>query len=387
MTNLNNFDFVLPTIIKFGYGRAGEAGTEAAALNCKKAMIVTDKGIVAAGLLESITRSLSEKGIPLAVFDEVEPNPRDTTVQRGYEKAAAEGIDLLIAVGGGSSMDVAKAIGVVLTHGGVINDYEGLDAVVRPITPIIAIPTTVGTGSEVTFWSVITDTNRKFKMSVGSPLIAPKVALVDPLMVSKLPPKITASTGIDALTHAIEGYTCLLSEPLTDAMALYAIEQISENIRQAVFTDSVESKANMLIGSLIAGIAFGNSDIAGVHSMAEAVGGVYDTPHGIANAILLPYVMEYNYLADPRKHARIALAMGENIQGLTERDAAHRAVGAVKTMNDDLSIPSLKDVGVLEKDLESLAERSFANVSSGSNCRIMTKNDYLEIFKKAFNAG
>lgn len=386
MANLSNFDFILPTVIKFGYGRAEEVGTEAANFGCKKAMIVTDKGIIGAGLLEGISSSLAEKKIPVVIFDEVEPNPRDTTVQRGAEKAAAEAIDLLIAVGGGSSMDVAKGIGVVLTHGGVINDYEGLEAVVKPITPIIAIPTTVGTGSEVTFWSVITDTKRKFKMSVGSPLIAPRVALVDPLMVSKLPPKITASTGIDALTHAIEGYTCLLAEPLTDAMALYAIEQISENLRRAVFTDCAESKANMLVASLIAGIAFGNADIAGVHSMAEAVGGVYDTPHGIANAILLPYVMEYNYLADPKKHARIARAMGEDIQGLTELEAAYKSVEAVKRMNRDLSIPSLKEVGVLEKDLEALSERSFANVSSGSNCRIIAKNDYLQIFKKAFNA-
>lgn len=384
MASLSNFDFILPTIIKFGYDRALEVGTEAINLSCKKAIIVTDKGIIAAGLLEGILRSLSEKKIPVTIFDEVEPNPRDTTVQKGVEKARLEGIDLIIAVGGGSSMDVAKAMGVVLTHGGVINDYEGLDAVVKPITPIIAIPTTVGTGSEVTFWSVITDTKRKFKMSVGSPLIAPRVALVDPLMVSKLPPKITASTGIDALTHAIEGYTCLLAEPLTDASAIYAIEQISENIRQAVFTDCEESKTNMLLGSLIAGIAFGNSDIAGVHSMAESVGGLYDTPHGIANAILLPYVMEYNYLADPKKHARIALAMGENIQGLTQMEAAFKSVDAVKKLNKDLSIPSLKEVGVLEKDLEELAQRSFANVSSGSNCRIITKDDYLNIFKKAY---
>jgi alcohol dehydrogenase len=384
MAILSNFDFILPTIIKFGYGRAQEAGAEAVNLGCKKAMIVTDKGIIAAGLLEGILKSLSEKKITVAIFDDVEPNPRDTTVQKGVEKAKAEGIDLLVAVGGGSSMDVAKAIGVVLTHGGVINDYEGLEAVIKPITPIIAIPTTVGTGSEVTFWSVITDTKRKFKMSVGSPLIAPRVALVDPLMVSKLPSKITASTGIDALTHAIEGYTCLLAEPLTDASALYAIELISENIRQAVFTECVESKANMLLASLIAGIAFGNSDIAGVHSMAEAVGGLYDTPHGIANAILLPYVMEYNYLADPKKHARIALAMGENIQGLTQMEAAFKSVDAVKKLNKDLSIPSLKEVGVLEKDLEELAQRSFSNVSSGSNCRIITKNDYLNIFKKSY---
>jgi len=384
MPNVSNFDFILPTTIKFGEGRALEVGKEAASLQGTKAMIVTDKGIIKAGLINKIWEALLAEKITVTIFDEVEPNPRDTTVGRGAEIAKNANVDVLIAVGGGSSMDVAKSIGVVLSHGGTINEYEGLEAVTKPIIPLIAIPTTVGTGSEVTFWAVITDTKRKFKMSVGSPLIAPKVALVDPNLVYNLPPKIIASTGIDALTHAIEGYTCLLSEPITDACGVYAIELIAANIRNAVYTDCKKSKATMILASLIAGIAFGNSDIAGVHSMAEAVGGLYDTPHGIANAILLPYVMEYNYVADTYKHAKIAVAMGENISGLSERDAAYKAVEAVKKLNKDLNIPTLKDVGVLEEDLGELAARSAVNVSSGSNVRKVTEADYLNLFKKAF---
>lgn len=379
------FDFILPTSIRYGKGKAKEAGTAAVSLGGKRAMIVTDKGILRAGLIDDIEKSLIEAGLDAIIFDEVEPNPRDTTVQQGFQLARDSGIDVLVAVGGGSSMDVAKAIGVILTHGGVINDYEGLDAVTKPIRSLIAIPTTVGTGSEVTFWSVITDTKRKFKMSIGSPLMAPRIALVDPEMVSSLPSEIIASTGIDALTHAIEAYTCLLAEPVTDAAAIYAIEMIGENIRDAVYTDNKESKGRMLLASLIAGIAFGNSDIASVHAMAEAVGGLYDTPHGIANAILLPYVMEYNYVANTKKYARIAAAMGESIAGLSERDAAYKSVETIKKLNNDLNIPTLKTAGVLEKDLPELAARSAVNVSSKSNIRMITEEDYLKLFMKALS--
>ena len=186
--------------------------------------------------------------------------------------------------------------------------------------------TTVGTGSEVTFWSVITDTERHFKMSIGSPLIAAKVALVDPDLVESLPPSIVASTGMDALTHAVEGYTCTLAEPITDACGIYAIRMIAENIRKAVQENDKEAKTNLLLGSLIAGICFGNSDIAGVHCMGEALGGLYDTPHGIAMAALLPPVMEYNYVSDYGKFAEMARALGEDIEGLTEESAAYASV-------------------------------------------------------------
>ena len=184
----------------------------------EKPLIVTDKGLIAAGLVSKITDVLDDAGIEYAIFDGIQPNPRDTTVQEAAAFAEENAIDMMIAIGGGSSMDTAKAIGVILKEGGIINDYEGLDVVSKPITDLIAIPTTVGTGSEVTFWSVITDTKRHFKMSVGSPLIAAKLAIVDPDLVETLPPSIIAATGMDALTHAIEGYTCRLSEPITGCM-------------------------------------------------------------------------------------------------------------------------------------------------------------------------
>lgn len=385
MSGLNAFDFILPTKIRFGFGISQELENEITALGKSSVMVVTDKGLVNAGIVDRVISRLSD-GLKagLVVFDEVEPNPRDTTVQRAYEAAKSKGTDILVAIGGGSSMDTAKGVSVLLTNGGVIGDYEGLDQIKKETTPLIAIPTTVGTGSEVTFWSVITDTKRRYKMSVGSTMIAPKTALVDPDLVAGLPPAIVASTGMDALTHAIEGYTCRLAEPITDACGIYAIKCIARNIRKAVCTDDREAKANMLLGSLIAGICFGNSDIAAVHAMAEALGGLYDTPHGIANAVMLPYVMEYNYVADTKKFAEIAEAMGEAISGVSERDGAWMAVSAVRKLNEDLNIPTLKDIGVREEDFEELSIKSEVNVSTDSNPRKIRKEDFLKIFRKAY---
>ncbi|MDR3294227.1 MAG: iron-containing alcohol dehydrogenase [Clostridiales Family XIII bacterium] len=385
---MQNFEFVLPTRIRFGAGISKEIAAEIHAMGKKRPFIITDEGIVRAGLADRVAKALKDGGFTdYFVFDETEPNPRDTTVQHACEKAKEWGADVLVALGGGSSMDTAKGAAVLLSHGGSIHDYEGLGKVTKPVTDLIAIPTTVGTGSEVTFWAVITDTKRHFKMSVGSPLIAPKLALVDPDLVQSLPPTIVASTGMDALTHAIEGYTCALAEPITDACGLYAIRMISENLRDAVYGGpavAVEARANMLLGSLIAGICFGNSDIAGVHCMAEALGGLYDTPHGIANAILLPHVMKYNFVSDLDKFAEVAKALGERGETLSMRDLAYASVTAVLKLNADLNIPSLFDVGANVEDLPELAKRASVNVSVGSNPRRAGEAEFLTIFQSAF---
>lgn len=381
---MKSFEFVLPTRIRFGEGISSELATEIRKMGHSRPMILTDKGLIDAGIVSKITKPLKESGIEYIIFDAIEPNPRDITVQKAYQSALEAKADLLVAVGGGSSMDTAKAVGVLMTHGGRINDYEGLDKVTKPICDLIAIPTTVGTGSEVTFWSVITDTDRHFKMSIGSPLVAAKLALVDPLLVKSLPPSMVAATGMDALTHAVEGYTCILAEPITDACGIYAIEMIGANIREAVSGSAKDARSNMLLGSLIAGICFGNSDIAGVHCMGEALGGLYDTPHGISMAILLPYVMEYNYRSDYGKFSRIAKALGVDIRDMKEEDAAYAAVQAVHQLNRDLKIPSLKEIGTKEEDLPELAKRAALNVSAGSNPRKASEQDFLEIFQKAY---
>ena len=383
---MKSFEFILPTHIKFGEGVSQNVAEEVKTLGHSKPMIVTDKGLIDAGIVGKITACLDEAGVEYCMFDEIEPNPRDTTVHKGYDLAKAEGADMMIAIGGGSSIDTAKAIGVLVTNGGKVGDYEGLDMFENQICDLIAIPTTVGTGAEVTFWSVITDTTRHFKMSLGSPKCAAKIALVDPDMVATLPPSIIAATGMDALSHAVEGYTCKLSEPITDALGIYAIKLIGENIRNAVYSDDKEAKGNMLLASMIAGICFGNSDIAGVHCMGEALGGLYDTPHGVTMALILPYITEYNYVADLDKYANIAEALGEDVRDIPKRDAAKKAVDALVKLCEDLCIPSLKEIGTKEEDLEELAERAAANVSVDSNPRKATKEDFLRIFKKAYNA-
>lgn len=379
------FEFVLPTRIKFGAGIIKELCQEIDASGTDNILVITDKGLVKAGIAGQVISIINKQRIgELVVYDEVEPNPRDTTVHKAADLAKNHNINLIIAIGGGSSIDVAKAVSILLTNEGTIQDFEGLDKIPNRPAPLIAIPTTVGTGSEVTFWSVITDSKRHFKMSIGSSLIAPKLALVDPELVENLPPAIIASTGMDALTHAIEGYTCLLSEPITDACGLYAIELLSQNIRNAVLTENVQAKSNMLLGSLLAGICFGNSDIAGVHAMAEALGGLYDTPHGIANAILLPYVMEYNFAANTEKFARVSEALGEVVSFYSERDAAYEAVQSVKKLTEDLNIPSLASIGARIEDFEELAQKSSVNVSTPSNPKKIDQAAYLQIFKNAF---
>ncbi len=377
---------MLPTRIKFGEGVSSEIACELKAMGNTRPMVITDRGLTTAGIVDKITDVLETAGVTYTIFDGIEPNPRDTTVQKAYEQARADGNDSIIAIGGGSSMDTAKAVGILMTNGGVVHDYEGLDQFENPICDLIAIPTTCGTGLEVTFWSVITDTKRHFKMSLGSPKCAAKLTLVDPDLVASLPGTIVAATGMDALSHAIEGYTCKAADPITDACGIYAIKMIGENIRTAVYTDSKEAKGNMLLGSLIAGICFGNSDIAGIHCMGEALGGLYDTPHGVTMALLLPYVSEYNYIADFEKYAVIAEALGQNVVDLTKREAAAKAVDALHELCKDLCIPTMKEIGAKEEDLEELAQRASVNVSVDSNPRRITKADFLAIFKKAYTA-
>lgn len=388
LNEVKTFDFELPTKIRFGEGVVKEIGKEAAAMGAKQILIITDKGLIKAGIVAIVQEALLESGYDkVAIFEDVEPNPRDTTVHKAYELAKSLSTDLLIAIGGGSSIDTAKAVGMLLEHGGCIQDYEFIDSerLQKPITPLIAVPTTVGTGSEVTWCSVITDTKRHFKMTAGGHFSFPKLALVDPNLVATLPSAIVASTGMDALTHAIEGYTATVSKPVSDACGLYAIELIANNLREAAFTDNKTAKANMLLGSMMAGICFGSSDTAAVHCMAEAIGGLYDTPHGIANAMLLPIVMEYNYVADYEKFARIAIAMGEKADNCTKGELAYKAVLAVKKLNEDLRIPKMKDVGVKEEDFERLAKASTENMATADNIRKIGYEEYLELYRIAYN--
>jgi len=383
---LSNYSFSLPTRIEFGEGVIKTAGKEAKAMGATKVMLVADKGVIGAGLTKDVETALQEEGISYIVYDKIVPNPRDIHCTEGYEMAKAAKVDCLVAVGGGSSMDTAKAIGTLLTHGKTIQDWCGFQLLEREITPLIAVPTTAGTGSEVTPFAVVTDTNTHVKLNVFDPKAAAKVALIDPSVLLGLPSHIMASCGVDALTHAVEAYTCTLSNPHTDAYALYAIELIMKNLRGAVKSPNMENCTGMMLGSTIAGIAFGYADVGGAHCMAEALGGRYDTPHGVACAVFLPGITEYNIPADVEKHANMAKYLGVDTTGMTAEEAAYAGVRAIEKLCEDVNIPKLKDVkGINPDDFEVLAAAAEKNVSTPSNAREIKAADYLELYKKIYN--
>jgi alcohol dehydrogenase len=380
MNLLNSFSFELPTKIEYGVGAAKGLADVIKNLNARNVLLVTDKGIRNSGLLERISNLLDANKLAHNIFDNVEPNPKDYNVQEGAEMAKRLNPDCLVTVGGGSPIDCAKAIAVVARQGGAARDYVGPDKIGGDVLPLIAIPTTAGTGSEVTFSSVITDSKEKYKFSIKDPKIAPKVALVDPEMTLTMPPGLTAATGMDALTHAIEGFTANAAEPIADSAALYAIELITAYLRAAVSDGSnLEARAGMLLGSVLAGIAFSHSDVAAVHCVAEALGGKYDAAHGVCNAVVLPAVMEYNLDYCKDRYARIAAAMGLSYENVEE--GARQAVKAVQKLASDVRLPEFGSLGVQEKDFEELALNSFKNGSNIDNPRPMTEEDYLNLFR------
>jgi len=382
------YQFKAPSMIVNGPGAAKEVGSFAKGLG-KKALIVTDTNLEKIGLLNEIKKSLEVAGVPLAIYDKVVTEPTMDYTEEGLKVFKEAQADFLIAVGGGSPIDAAKAISALATNPGKISDFMGANKIPKPGVPIIAIPTTAGTGSEVTQFTIITDTTKDVKMLIASPQVMPRVALVDPLMTLQMPPGITAATGLDALTHAIEAYVSVKAQPLTDILALQAIRIISANLRQAWSNgDNLEARTNMMIASLEAGLAFSNSSVALVHGMARPIGAYFHVAHGISNAALLPTVMEFSILGNPRRYADITEAMGEITAGLSVLGAAYLAAEAVKRLNGDLKIPTLRYLGVEEKKFNSVVEQmakdALASGSPGNNPRKATKEEIVELYRKAF---
>ncbi|NLK64903.1 MAG: iron-containing alcohol dehydrogenase [Tissierellia bacterium] len=378
------FSFTLPTKIVYGPGCISSLIDELRLNNGNKPIIVTDKGVRNAGILDKITILLEQNKTEYIVYDGVEPNPKDVNVEEGAKIAREFGADSIIAIGGGSPIDCAKSVGVLLAHKeDKIKKYEGKTAATKPLPLLITIPTTSGTGSELTFSSVITDTQNNYKMTVKSQYTAAKVAICDSELTLSLPAHITASTGMDALTHAIEAYTAACAEPISDAMALYATELIYNNLVNA-YNDggNLEARSAMLLGSMLAGIAFSHSDVASVHCIAESLGGVYDLPHGVCNAVFLPHVMEYNMEYSVERYARLAKAMGLSYKN--EREGAKKAVEAVKKLAADVKLPLFSSLNVNTNDFEKIAEMSVKNISTESNPRPMTKEDYLNVINNAY---
>lgn len=381
---LSDFTFTLPTKIVYGLGSIHSLMDELASNNGNKPIIITDKGVKKAGILDRITTILKQNKIEYIVYDGVEANPKDTNVEEGAKIAREFEADSLIAIGGGSPIDCAKSIGVLLAHkGDKIKKFEGKTAATKPLPLLITIPTTAGTGSELTFSSVITDTKNNYKMTIKSQYTAAKVAICDPELTLSLPAHITASTGMDALTHAIEAYTARCSEPISDALALYAIELIYKNLVTAVHEgENIGARSAMLLGSMMAGIAFSHSDVASVHCIAESLGGIYDLAHGVCNAIFLPHVMEYNMEDSAKKYARIAKAMGFSFK--SDLEGAQKAVEAVKKLAVDVDLPLFSSLIDNRNSFENLAEMAANNISTESNPRTMKKEDYLIVINNAY---
>lgn len=375
------FSYEMPTRVEFGRGAALRAGEEVRRIGGTRALLIADEGVRRAGLLDGVADSLARASVPKDVFLDVEPNPKDRNVHEGVEAALRHRADCIVAVGGGSPIDCAKGVAIVAAAGGKIRDFEGRFKSEVPPLPIIAIPTTAGTASELTFGAVITDTEAKFKFTVKSPALAPRVALADPEMTATMPKNLTAFTGMDALTHAIEAYTCRVATPFSDGPALVAMELIGKYLRRAWEDGAdMEAREGMLLGSLLAGVAFSHSDVGAVHCLAEALGALYDAPHGACNSIALPAVMEYSMEAALDRYARVATCLG--LSWSSPEEGAKKAVREVKAMALDLELPSLAVFGVREEDFDEIAAKSEANGSNSSNPRILTKGDYMNLLRK-----
>ena len=378
--------FNLPIEFIYGVGALDKLSEVIERMNARRIFVVTDQGVVQAGVVRTVAAALGAGKYELATFDAVEPNPRDTTVMKGVDEFRRFDPDVVLGVGGGSSMDTAKAIRAVSRAGGTINQYEGFNLFgIQPETTLIAIPTTAGTGSEAGGWAVITDSERKFKMGFGDPLaLAPTVSIVDPMLTLTLPPQMTAACGMDAFAHAVEVYVSTASSPVTDALALEAIGLISENLLAAFSNgEDVRAREKVMHGSMIAGMAMSNADCGAIHAIAETVGGLYDIGHGVSIASFTPHVMKYNCTAVGSKMRNIARAMGAQVEGMSVTEAAQLGWQAAAALVSQLGIPRPSELAIEKDRLKDIAALCTTNMSSGGNPRPMSQADYENVLSDA----
>ncbi|KJZ88001.1 Glycerol dehydrogenase [Clostridium sp. IBUN13A] len=382
------YDYLVPSVNFMGANSVSVVGERCKILGGKKALIVTDKFLkdMEGGAVELTVKYLKEAGLDVVYYDGVEPNPKDVNVIEGLKIFKEENCDMIVTVGGGSSHDCGKGIGIAATHEGDLYDYAGIETLVNPLPPIVAVNTTAGTASELTRHCVLTNTKKKIKFVIVSWRNLPLVSINDPMLMVKKPAGLTAATGMDALTHAIEAYVSKDANPVTDASAIQAIKLISQNLRQSVaLGENLEARENMAYASLLAGMAFNNANLGYVHAMAHQLGGLYDMAHGVANAMLLPHVERYNMISNPKKFADIAEFMGENISGLSVMEAAEKAINAMFRLSEDVGIPkSLKEMGVKQEDFEHMAELALLDGNAFSNPRKGNAKDIINIFKAAY---
>ena len=381
--------FILNETSYHGSGAIQEIVTEVRGRGLKKALIVTDADLVRFQVVKKVTDLLEEAGLPYEIYDKVKANPSVAIVKAGVDAFKQAGADYMIAIGGGSPQDTAKGIGIIINNPEFsdVVSLEGVAPTKNKSVPVIAVATTAGTAAETTINYVITDEEKRRKFVCVDPHDIPVVAIVDPDMMSSMPKGLTASTGLDALTHAIEGYTTLGAWELADTLNLKAIELISRSLRKAVVNDP-KGREDMALGQYVTGMAFSNVGLGVVHGMAHPLSAFYDTPHGVANAVLLPYVMEFNQEYTGEKFREIAKAMGvQGTESMTQAEYRKAAIDAVKQLSVDVGIPqTLKKIGVKEEDLPALAEAAMADVCTGGNPRPCTYDLVLEVYRTAFGA-
>lgn len=377
------FSYHIPTQIEFGNGAIARLPEFVKALGGSRVLVVGDPGVQRAGLIDRVQAILTGASIFNAVFADVESDPATRSVDEGTVHGKANGCDLVVGIGGGSALDTAKAIGLMLGNDGNIKDYVGIGKVPRAGTPVIAVPTTAGTGSELTIWSVLSDKVAKAKISVGSVLNCPAIALLDPELTLSLPPQITAATGMDALTHALESYVNTATQPISEAMSDQAMTLIARSLRKAVADGSdVEARGDMLLASTIAALAFNSTRLGLVHAFAMPLGAKFGIPHGLVNAIMLPEVMRFNHLANPRKFARIAEIFGEKTAGLSVEEAAALSVSAIEKLKLDVGITAkLSNFGVTEGRFDEIVDEAMLSGNVPVNPRQPTKDDMKALLR------
>jgi len=356
-------------------------------LECKRVFVALDGALVNSDFFAQIRQLLVSEGVEIATYTEIEPDPSAHTVEKAFAVCQSHRATVLLAIGGGSTIDVAKAVGILATNGGRIHDYEGIEKFSMPPLPLIAIPTTAGTGSEVSGSCVISDTDKNLKMSIRHASLNPAAyAILDPLALRTVPGHVAAHSGIDAFVHAFESYISRQSNLMTDAINLQAMELLAGNIRQFVANrENLDAGLNMLVGSALAGITFGQTGLGNVHCMARFVGARFHLSHGLSNAVCLPHVAQFNLAACPEKFARVAIAMGRPVQNLPVLDAAQAAVEAIRRMCEDLGIPSrLRDVGATPDTFAEMSEQCLLANYNRWNPRHTTVADFRALFERAY---
>lgn len=384
---MKSFAYHIPTQIEFGNGLIAKLPSYVRSLKASRAIVVGDPGVERAGLVEKVSSILKAGGIATVVFTDVESDPATRSVDEGVVLGKDHKADVVVGIGGGSALDTAKAIGLMLTNKGNIRDYVGIDKVPLAGAPVIAVPTTAGTGSELTIWSVLSDKVQKVKISVGSTLNCAKIALLDPELTLSLPSAITATTGMDALTHALESYVNTATQPISEAMSEQAMVLIAKSLRTAVNDGSnLEARGDMLLASTIAAMAFNNTRLGVVHAFAMPLGAKFGIPHGLVNAIMLPEVMRFNHLSNAKKFARIAEIFGEDISGLSAEQAALLSVDAISKLRADVGISAkLSNFGVTPERLDEVVEEALQSGNVPVNPRQPTHDDMRALLQAELN--